>query len=137
MAKTSQISKPIDTQQYLHCKSYHPKNCIKSIPYTLAHRIHTIIIDKDQKKSHLKELHTTLHQRGSPTALIKKGFKLAEKIPQRELRDLKKHNNEKPLAYITTYNKNNPELFIEITKNLGELKNNEKNQRNTRHNKNH
>ena len=34
--------------------------------------------------------------------------------------------NEKPLAYIATYNKNKPELFTEIIKNLEELKNNEK-----------
>ena len=39
-----------DTQQYLHFKSHHPKNCIKSIPYTLACRIHTIIMDKNLKK---------------------------------------------------------------------------------------
>ena len=37
----------------------------------------------------------------------------------------KKHNNKKPLAYVTIYNKNNPKLFIEIIKNL-ELKNNDK-----------
>ena len=53
-------------------------------------------------------------------------MELAEKIPQRELRNLKKHNNEKPLAYVATYNENNPELFTEIMKNLEELKNNEK-----------
>ena len=33
--------------------------------------------------------------------------------------------NEKPLAYVATCNKNNPELFTEIIKNL-ELKNNDK-----------
>ena len=48
---------------------------------------------------------------------------VAEKIQQRELRNPKKHNNEKPLAYVVTYNKNNPELFREIMKNLEELKN--------------
>ena len=42
---------------------------------------------------------------------------LAEKIPQRELRNPKKH-----VAY---YNKNNPELFTEIIKNL-QLKNKDK-----------
>ena len=45
--------KPTDTQQYLHFKSHHPKNCINSIPYTLARRIHTIITDKNLKKTHL------------------------------------------------------------------------------------
>ena len=48
-----------------------------------------------------------------------------KKIPQRELRNPKKHN-KKPLVYVATYNKNNPELFIEIMKNLEELKNKEK-----------
>ena len=72
--------KPTDTQQYLHFRSHHTKNCIKSIPYTLARRIRTIITDKNLKKIRLKELHTTLHQRGYPTTLINK----AEKIPLRE-----------------------------------------------------
>ena len=35
--------KPTDTQQYLHFNSHYPQNCIKSIPYTVARRIHTII----------------------------------------------------------------------------------------------
>ena len=34
--------KPTDTRKYLHFRSYHPQNCIKSIPYTLARRIDTI-----------------------------------------------------------------------------------------------
>ena len=78
-------------------------------------------MDKNLKKACLKELHTTLHQRGCLSTLINKGLELAEKIPQRELGNPKKHNNEKPLAYVTTYNKNNPELFKEIIKNLEEL----------------
>ena len=46
--------RPTDTQQYLHFKSHHPQKCIKSIPYTLARRIHTIITDKNLKKLALK-----------------------------------------------------------------------------------
>ena len=57
------------------------QNCIKSIPYTLARRIHTIITDKNLK-TRLKELHTTLYQRGYPTTLIHKGLELAEKYPK-------------------------------------------------------
>ena len=77
MAKSSQIS--TTNQQYHHFESHHPKNCIKSIPYTLARRIHTVITDKNLKKTRLKELPTTLNQR-VPTTLINK---LAKKIPQR------------------------------------------------------
>ena len=43
--------KPTDTQQYPHFKSYHSKNCIKSIPCTLARRIHISITDKNLKKN--------------------------------------------------------------------------------------
>ena len=51
MAKSSDIyHKPTDTQQYLHFRSHHPKNYIKSIPYTVAHRIHTIINYENLKK---------------------------------------------------------------------------------------
>ena len=95
---------PTDTQQYLHFKSHHPKNCIKFTPYTIARRINTLITDKNLKKNRLKELHTTLNQRRYPTTQIKKGLELQEKIPQGELRISKKHNG-KPLAYVATNGK--------------------------------
>ena len=38
----------------------------------------------------------------------------------------KKHSNEEPLTYVLTNNKNNSELFTEITKNLEQLINNGK-----------
>ena len=79
--------------------------------------------DKNLRKTHLKELKTNLNQRGYPTTVINKGF---EKVQQWELRNPKKHNKGKSLAYVATYNKNNPELFTEIIKNLEELENNDK-----------
>ena len=45
--------KPTDTQQHLYFRSHHSKNCIKSIPYTLACRIHTIT-DKNLKNNTLQ-----------------------------------------------------------------------------------
>ena len=67
---TNTYHKPTDTQQY-HNFNTPLTNCIKSIPYTLARRIYFIIMDKILRKTRLKELHTTLHQRGYPTTLIK------------------------------------------------------------------
>ena len=58
--------------------------------------------------------------------IINKGFELAEKIPQRELRNPKKYNNEKPLAYFKTYNRNDQELFTEMIQKVLGLKNNHK-----------
>ena len=40
--------------------------------------------------------------------------------------ELKKTHNEKPLTYVTTDSKNNPELFTEILKNLEEIENKDK-----------
>ena len=90
--------KPTDTQQYFHFNRYHPQNCLKSIPYTLAWKICTIIANKKLRKFHLKELYIKLHQRGYPKTLISKG--IAEKIPLKELRSHKKHNSEKLLTYL-------------------------------------
>ena len=119
--KNSQIitdiyHKPTDTLQYLHFNRHHPKNLIKSISYTIAHRVCTIITNKTLRETHLKELNPTLLQSGYPTTLINMGFKLAEKISQKEPWNPQKYNNEKSLAYVPTYNKNNPELFQEIKK---------------------
>ena len=50
----------------------------------------TIITNKILRKTHLKELHTTLHQREYPTTLINERFELVEKIPQKELQNPKK-----------------------------------------------
>ena len=75
--------KRTDTQQYLNFNSYHLKECMKSIHYTLAHRICTTTTNKNLRKTHLKKLLTILHQRGYPTTLINKGFKLHEKSHKR------------------------------------------------------
>ena len=99
------------------------QNCIKFILCTLARRICTIIVNKNLRKIHLKELRTTLHQRGYTTTQIYKGFKLAGKnaIKKTTTPAPKNHSNEKPLAYVSTYNKNNAIIFTEIFKDL-ELK---------------
>ena len=99
------------------------------------YRICTIITNKDLQKSCLKELHATLHQRRYPTTLINKGFELAEKIPPKELWNQKKHNSEKPLAYTTIFNQNNPELFTEMIK--SRTRQQWQNLKNTRWNKSH
>ena len=87
--------KPTDTQQYLHFRSHDPKNCIKSIPYTLVRRIHTIITDKNLKKTCLKEQHTTLHLRGYPTTLINKGLEFAEKNDPKRIKEPEKTQQRK------------------------------------------
>lgn len=118
--------KPTDTQQYLHFKSHHPKSCLKSIPYSLARRICTIVTDEHLQTTRLKELQTNLIMRKYPLQLINKGIELAQNIPIEHLRTSKKQNKNQLLAYVSTHNINNPELFTEITKNLTILNQNNK-----------
>ena len=88
--------KPTDTQQYIHFRTPSTKNCIKSIPYTLARRIHTIIIDKDLKKNTpQRTTHNSTPER-IPKSLINKGLELAEKIPLRELSNPKNTKTKNP-----------------------------------------
>ena len=49
-----------------------------------------------------------------------------QKNTPKRIKEPKKHNNEKRLVYVATYNKNNPELFTEIMKNLEEIQNEDK-----------
>ena len=50
-------------------------------------------------------MQTTLHPSGYPRTRINQEFELADKVPQKERRNPKKHNNEKTPAYVTSYNK--------------------------------
>ena len=50
---------------------------------------------------------------------------MIRKIPLKNLRTPEKHSNEQPLAYASTYNENNPELYTERAKNLEQLNNND------------
>ena len=55
---TDIYDKPTNIQQYIHFKSHHSKSCIKSIPYTLARWILTIVtnntppLDKSTHKNY-------------------------------------------------------------------------------------
>ena len=92
----------------------------------LARRICTIVSDKKLLNTRLEELYTTLQQRGYPISLIRTGIDLALKIPLSELRNPTPKNTSDPIAYVSTFNVNNPEIFQEIQRNLPQLNNNER-----------
>ena len=93
------------------------KNCIKSILYIPTRRISTIVTNKNFAQIYQEEIHVILHQGAYAVTLINKAFKLAEKITLKELwpPPLKK-SNEQPFT----------ESFTEISKNLEQLKNNDR-----------
>ena len=55
-----------DTHQYLHFDSCHPRHTKRTIPFNLARRICTIVLEKELKKKHLKELESMLVDRKYP-----------------------------------------------------------------------
>ena len=63
-------------------------------------------------------------------------FGISRKNTPKRIKEPEKTQQRKNLAYVATYNKNNPELFTEIMKNLERNWKQRQNQINTRHNKN-
>ena len=58
--------KPTDTHQYLNFKSCHPRHVKNNIPYCLAKRICTIVIEKELRKQRLEELTIFLRKQNYP-----------------------------------------------------------------------
>ena len=118
--------KDTDSKQYLNFQSCHPRHTKTSIPYNLARRICTIVSDNKTRNIRLGELTTALKRRGFPRSLIKSGIEKALSIPRQELLKTKsKQQNQDTIAYVSTQNPLNPELFRNIHNNLFILQSNE------------
>ena len=96
-------SKPKDSKRYVSFKSNHPRHCLRNIPFSLSRRI-CMIAEKDSlKEIKLKELETLLLEQLYPEKMIKAGINKALKIPQNELRNLKKQEEKKITFYYLTF----------------------------------
>ena len=72
-----------------------------------------MIAEKDSlKEIKLKELETVLLKQHFPERIIKAGINKDLKIPQIELRNVKKQEEKKILPFISTFNPNNPEALL-------------------------
>ena len=116
-------SKPTDSKRYVPFDSCHPKHCLKNIPYCLARRICMIVECNKIKLERLSELKLILETQNYPKTLISNGIERALKSPQQELRTEKTVTDKKVLAFITTHNPNNPDLFGVIKTSVDHLKN--------------
>ena len=116
--------KPTDTHRCLPFSSNHPKHCKKNIPFTLAHRICTIVENTEAKMKHLENLKMNLSKYQYPKQLTEFGFNKALSIPLQELRTPKTISNDNSLPFITTYNPNNPNIYEMIDKSVECLKQN-------------
>ena len=78
-----------------------------------------MIAEEDSlKEIKLKELEILLLEQHYPERIIKAGVNKALKIPQSELRNVKKQEEKKILPFISTFNPNNPEALPIIKKTL-------------------
>ena len=111
--------KPTDTIQYLDFSACHPAQTKRSIPYNLARRICMICSEETIRNKRLEELKTLLQKRGYPYLLISDGINKATNL-QREnlLKVSEKVSNEfTEIAFVSTYNPLNSELFPLIQQN--------------------
>ena len=78
-----------DTRRCLSFLPRHPNHCKKSIPFTLARTICTIVENQQKKLRHLSELKENLNKHDYPVKIITNGIKKALEISRNELRKRK------------------------------------------------
>ena len=106
--------KPTDTFQYLPFTSCHPVHTKKDVPFNLARRICTIVEEPDTTKEQLDYLKKKFTCQNYPQQITTYGIEKAQSIPKEELRKAKakdNNNNKNVLAFVSTHNPNNPNLF--------------------------
>ena len=115
--------KPTDTKQYLHFNSAHERHIKTNLPYCMARRVCAIVTDNNLRALRLEELEECLLQRGYPLPLINDGIIKALNLSIQDLRTTKsKRYDENIIAFVSTYNRNNAELFPVIHNNLPMLR---------------
>ena len=76
-----------------------------------------MIAEKDSfKEIKLKELETFLLEQHYPERIIKADINRAWKIPQSELKNVKKQEKKKILPFISTFNSNTPKSCLLLNK---------------------
>ena len=106
--------KETDTRKCVPLNSSHPKHCLKNIPFTLARRMCSIVENNKIKQNRLKDLYEILQNQAYPENLISSGIQRALEIPQNELRKVKEKSNDKIIAFVTTFNPNNQNIYPTI-----------------------
>ena len=108
----------VNSQQHVHFKSCHSPHTKQNIPFNLARRICTIVEDEELRNRGLVEVQTNLTKQGYPKTLTQNCIAKSDVILLIELRKDKKpkSNDNKILAFVSTYNPRNPNFFSIIKK---------------------
>ena len=114
--------KPTDSHQYLNFKSSHPRHTKHNIPFSQAIRLCTIIDDPDIKEIKLNDMKSFFVKCGYPKTLVERGIEKAKSIPQADLRKPKQKSEEDVVAFVSTHNPNNPNLWPTVQNTLSIIK---------------
>ena len=111
--------KKTDTHQYLNFESCHPSHTKRNIPYCMARRVCSIVLDKTLRKRRLEELKMYLLQQKYPLKLIDDSIERTNKMSTNQLRTPKEHTTDDDiLPFVTTHDPSLPNAFKFIKSNF-------------------
>ena len=114
--------KPTDSKTYLLFSSCHPNHTKKSICFSLARRIKTLVSNQETLTLRFFELKTFLLKQNYPLKLIEAGIEKAISIPREDLLKEKPQPISKPnLTLISTHNPHSPNLYNAVKQDLSIL----------------
>ncbi|XP_061194818.1 uncharacterized protein LOC133202982 [Saccostrea echinata] len=109
--------KKTDSHQYLVFNSCHPSHVKRNIPFNMARRVCTIVIDETRRNSRLQELKTFLLRQKYPNDLIDVAIERAKSIPTTDLRSSTRagaQENNKEIPLVVTHNPRNLNMYNSV-----------------------
>ena len=109
---TDLFYKKTDSHQYLIFNSCHPSHTKRNIPYNLARRVCTIVLEPSLRNKRLEELKLFLREQLYPKKLIDSAITKAKNIPIADLRTSKDTPAQKDMIpFVVTHNPRNAKIF--------------------------
>jgi hypothetical protein len=107
--------KKTDSHQYILINSCHPLHVKRNIPFNMARRVCTIVIEETRRNNRLQELKSFLFQQKYPTNLVDTAIDKAKSIPVADLRNPSRTENqdeiENQIPLVITHNPRNTNMY--------------------------
>ena len=107
--------KKTDSHQYLLFNSCHPSHVKRNIPFNMARRVCTIVLEETRRNNRLQELKSFLLRQKYPSNLIDAAILKAKAIPVEDLRISRRTRNqdeiENQIPLVVTHNPRNVNMF--------------------------
>jgi len=123
---TDLYTKPTDKHMYVNCKSDHPNNVKKAIPYGLGIRLKRICSKEEDYTRHRQQLKKHLRKRGYSRKFVEQQLKKADqKDREGLLHNTRKKERMERVPLVLTYSSRLPDVRGIIRKNMPELQRSE------------